>query len=169
MDSVTGSRPENQYLDAALSYAARGMRVLPLHTVVDGKCTCDFADCDSPGKHPLTRNGVQDSTVNEATIRAWWTEAPIANVGVMTGPESGVWTLDADGRAGVEALARLVQENGPLPPGPRSRTGGGGCHLLFSYPLAGKKIKNAANVNGLPIDVRGASGYIVAPPSRHAS
>jgi hypothetical protein len=144
------------------------MKVMLLHTIIEELCTCEKADCKSPGKHPLTPNGLKDATVNKTTIHRWWTEASTANVGIVTGAESGIWMLGPDGPAGIEALARLEQEYGPLPPGPRSRSGGGGRHYIFRYD-PNLPIKNAANLGGLPIDVRGEGGYVVAPPSKHES
>ena len=35
----------------ALSYAERGWPVIPLHAVLEGKCSCAHVDCPSPGKH----------------------------------------------------------------------------------------------------------------------
>ena len=40
-------------LAAALDYARRGWRVLPLHDVTAGVCSCrDGEACRTPGKHP---------------------------------------------------------------------------------------------------------------------
>src|SRR5262249_3920878 len=48
--------------------------VLPDHTVVDGGCTWGNKNCDRPGKHPMTKNGVKDAS-NEVTVIAdWWNE-----------------------------------------------------------------------------------------------
>jgi hypothetical protein len=159
---------ENQLLAAALGYARRGWRVLPLHDATAGACSCGKAHCDSAGKHPRTRHGPKDATADEAVIRGWWAEWPAANVGVATGPESGLYMVGPDGPAGVEALAELEARHGPLPDTPRLRSGGGGQHRYFAWP-AGGGIRNGANYNGLPIDVRGAGGLAVAPPSLHAS
>jgi putative DNA primase/helicase len=150
--------------DAALAYAARGWRVIPLHHVAEGGCSCGKADCGSPGKHPLTRNGLRDGTADEATIRGWWREWPLANVGVCTGPESGIWMLGPDAPNGVGALADLERENAPLPPTPQERSGSGGRHLLFRWPADGT-VTNRKNHLGVPIDIRGAGGYFVAAPS----
>ena len=54
----------------ALDYAARGWSVFPLHGIsVEEKCTCGKSDCASPGKHPRTRTGLKESTIDE--IKIW--------------------------------------------------------------------------------------------------
>src|SRR5262245_50688229 len=112
----------NPMLQAALELE---LPVLPLHSIVDGACTCDAGRlCGSPGKHPLTERGAKDATRNHQTIRRWWTEAPTANIGVATG-ESGLFVVGPDGQKGLDALAELERCHGPLPITPRARTGGG--------------------------------------------
>src|SRR5262249_29105841 len=116
---------------------------------------------------PLTLRGLKDGTTNSTTVRHWWAEAALANVGVVTGPASGVWMLGPDGESGIEALAELEHTHGPLPATPRSRSGGGGRHYVFSWP-APATIHTTANRNRLKTEVRGAGGFFVAPPSGHA-
>jgi hypothetical protein len=168
MVSIANGHNENQLLSAALDYARRGWSVLPLHTIINGKCSCDSPECGTPGKHPLTQHGVKDATTDEATIRRWWTEAPIANVGIATGPASGLFMLGPDGVAGINSLAELAAKHEGLPVTARVRSGGGGQHHYFAWPPEGG-IKTGANYNGLPIDVRGSGGLVVAPPSLHKS
>ncbi len=64
-------------------------------------------------------------------------------------------------------MQRLVGEHGPLPQGPRVRTGSGGWHLLFAEP--GRELRNSVNRVGRGIDVRADGGYVIAPPSLHTS
>lgn len=74
--------------------------------------------------------------------------------------------IDIDPRhGGVESMKDLVRQHGPLPPGPRVRTGSGGWHLIYSQP--DREIRNSVNRVGPGIDVRGAGGYVIAPPSLH--
>ena len=47
--------PQNPQLDAALFYARKGLKVLPVHSVKNGVCSCANQKCESPGKHPMTR------------------------------------------------------------------------------------------------------------------
>jgi len=141
---------------------------MPLHGITEGKCDCGKSDCGSPGKHPRTRRGRNDATTDEDIIRGWWTVWETANVGIGTGPESGFFMVGPDGQPGIDALAELERKHGSLPPTPWLRSGGGGRHYYFRLPSEGG-IKSGANIHGLPIDVRGSGGLVVAPPSRHVS
>jgi hypothetical protein len=76
--------------------------------------------------------------------------------------------LGPDGQGVDAGLAELERQHGALPLTPRLRSGGGGRHYYLAWPPEGE-IKTGANHNGLPIDVRGAGGLVVAPPSLHLS
>jgi len=155
-------------VDMALWYAeVLQWAVLPCHAVIGARCTCGKPQCDSPGKHPLTERGVYDATTDEAQIAAWWQRRPWANVAIATGAVSGIVALDVDvNKDGPESLRDLERQHGPLPDTPISLTGGGGLHAIFSHP--GGTVQNKVGIaSGL--DVRGDGGYIVAPPSLHAS
>lgn len=160
---------ETEQLLAALKYGERGWPVFPIHTPLDdGTCSCNRVDCSSIGKHPQTLNGFKDATTDETQIRKWWTWWPNANIGIATGEPSGLVVLDVDPRhGGSKSYAELEQEHGPLPKTLVSLTGGGGKHIFFEHP--GRRIKSASNVLGPGLDIRADGGYIVAPPSRHAS
>jgi len=163
--SVAENLPQ-QNGKAATQYAAKGWAVIPLHSIQDGDCTCGKADC-SPGKHPRTAHGLNDAARDHSTIADWWREWPDANVGIVTGADSGIVVIDIDTRhGGKESLKELEAEFGQLPVTVESVTGGGGCHIFFQHP--GGTIKNRTNIRP-GIDVRGDGGYIVAPPSNHDS
>ena len=155
-------------LDAALAYAARGWRVLPLHCIQQTPsgpaCSCgksDFAEHVDAGKHPRTRHGFKDATVDPAQIRAWWSKWPDANIGLATG--GGLVVLDLDDRDGpcMAELRGLVAQYGPLPPTPVAATGRG-SHIYLAGDMPGSKTVGS-------ILVRGEGGYVVAPPSNHKS
>ncbi|MGC8724912.1 MAG: bifunctional DNA primase/polymerase, partial [Acidobacteriota bacterium] len=61
----------------------------------------------------------------------------------------------------------LESRFGGLPVTVTAQTGGGGRHLVFRHP--GIRVPNSAGLLGPGLDVRGDGGYIVAPPSLHAS
>ncbi|BCJ44651.1 DNA primase [Actinoplanes ianthinogenes] len=148
-------------LTAALAYARHGIPVLPVHTPDQGGvCSCHRgARCDSPGKHPRLRHGVSEATTDPHLIELWWAHWPRANVGLRTGVMMDV--ADVDSAAGWHGLRHLLGD--AFPPGPQVRTGGGGRHLWFRPTGYGNR------VHLLPgLDWRGAGGYVLAPPSRHA-
>ena len=91
-----------------------------------------------------------------------------ANVAIRTGVVSGLVALDVDlAKGGPNSLRLLVQSHEPLPGTVESLTGGGGQHILFQYP--GESILNSTAKLGPGIDIRGDGGYIITPPSLHAS
>ena len=155
----------NPFLEAALKFAALGIPVLPLHTPIVGGCSCGDAECGSPGKHPRTSRGVKNASTDPAQIKRWWNTYPDANVGAATG--GGLRVLDVDPRnCGDAALAQLEAERGSLPKTVTVETGGGGQHLYFRVP---KGATNSCGKAGPGLDIKGEGGYVVAPPSLHAS
>lgn len=167
----------NALLTAARDYAARGWRVVALHSPTpDGGCSCDKINCANVGKHPrwhktVLPNGLKSATTDPRVITQWWRMWPRANVGIVTGALSGLVVLDVDPRhEGIKSLSALMRRYGSLPDTLEVRTGGGGYHLLFTHPGGDTLLRNAAELDGLPgLDVRGDGGYIVAAPSLHAS
>jgi hypothetical protein len=118
---------------------------------------------------------VHDATTDPVLIGEWWRRSPGANVGIATGAASGLIVVDLDlPKGGRESLQALVAAGHQLAPTLTSRTGGRGLHLFYVQP-SGVTIPNA--VGRLPglaqavpgIDLRGDGGYVVAPPSIHAS
>ena len=143
----------NQFLDAAIEYASKGMAVFPIK---------------SRGKDPLTKHGVKDATTNFNTIKKWWTRYPNANIGIACGAVSGgLLVVDLDekenGISGSDSLHNWERENGELPETVRSITGKGGAHLLFRIDHTEKNKVNLLE----GVDIRSDNGYIVAPPSIH--
>lgn len=150
-------------------YLLLGWRVLAVHSVREGVCTCyKGRDCDHPGKHPVFKGGCHSATTDEAIIRAWHTEKPWLSWGVATGVQSGLLVLDIDPRSdGHESLARLVGQHGPLPNTPTVKTGGGGNQYYFRYPVGSGLTIGSGILPG--VDYRGDGGLVVVPPSVHQS
>jgi hypothetical protein len=155
---------------AAVSYAARGWPVLPLHWWEGSCCSCGNPSCISPAKHPyaaLAPRGLHDASAIAEVVTAWWRREPRCNVGVRTGPESGLLVIDVDVRDdqdGEATLRHLVAGLGALPETVEAITGSGSRHLLFRYPEHAHPPKL-----GTGVDVKGSGGYIVVAPSNHAS
>lgn len=170
-------------LTHAMAYARKGWRVLPLwwpatperinhdtgEVYNQAVCACPNPDCQSTGKHPLTRHGAHDGTTDPKQIEAWWGRWPQANIGIATGGESGIWVLDIDvDRGGGKSFKRAYLTPGRAKPAPTvtAITGGGGRHIIWK--TWGEPVPCAVNL--FPgVDTRGEGGLIVAPPSVHAS
>ena len=145
-------------LDAALDYAARGWRVLP---IIPGE------------KRPPLTAWQEQATTDPQLVKLWWsTTFPDYGVGIATGQRSGLWVLDIDtgpGKNGDDTLADLEAEHGPLPDTVEVLTGSGGRHLYFAWP-DGVEIRNdQAGRLGPGLDVRGEGGQVLAPPTLHPS
>lgn len=142
--------------------------MIPLHSPTACGCSCRRAECESPGKHPRTAHGLKDASRDPAMIREWWNHWPDANIGIVTGPESGIFVLDVDGKRGEESLIELERRYSSLPDTYTVRTGGGGLHLYFLWP-EGADVRNSQSRIAPGLDIRGEGGYVVVPQSLHAS
>ena len=163
----TSEDVKSKLLEAALDYAGRGLHVFPVHTPSNGnKCSCGAPDCDNIGKHPRTKNGLNDATTDAAQIERFWHKWPNANIGGRTGTVSGIFVVDLDGPEAEDALLASEEKYGPLPATWESTTGRG-RHLFFRHP--GGHIPNSKSKIGAKIDVRGDGGYAVLAPSLHYS
>lgn len=126
---------------------------------------------ESRGKKPLIQKWREHATCDPKRIRAWGRRFSRCNWAVATGRTSGVVVIDIDGADGRAALESLAQEGLTLPATLTVTTGrpDGGRHLYFQVP-ADAEIRNDQNGKlGPHIDVRGEGGYVVLPPSVHAT
>ena len=135
---------------AALEYAERGFRVLPL------RCS---------GKQPLIPrakggHGVHDATIDLKRIVQWWTRWPKANVGVAI-PKNWI-VIDIDGPEG-EGAIRATGEG--LPRTAEVATARG-RHLWYRGDQQRFKSRPAMFPK---VDLRAEGGYVVVPPSMHPS
>ncbi|RYD86028.1 MAG: hypothetical protein EOP84_00440 [Verrucomicrobiaceae bacterium] len=140
----------NAKKDAAKSYASAGWAVLP---------------CEPNGKAPLTRRGYLDASTSSDKIDQWWDSTPDANIGLV--PPRGFFFLDVDvskGKQGEQNLRALEDKHGSVPTDVVSLTGGGGRHILLKLPRAHEA---PPAIGRLDIDIKGAKGYVIAPPSLH--
>jgi hypothetical protein len=166
---MSAQPPGRRPVDAALVYAERGWHVFPCHSIKPrGGCTCGSDGCTSPGKHPRTERGLYAASTDPARVAAWWRRCPNANVGIRTGAVSGLAVIDIDPlHGGLISFEQLVNEWGQFPLGRVVRTGSRGFHIYFRHP--GSEIRNSVNRLGPGIDIRGDGGYVIAPPSIHAT
>jgi hypothetical protein len=152
--------------DAALAYCRRGWSIVPLHSPVDGRCSCGRRDCAAVAKHPrLAWEARMEIAATEHEVEEWWRRWPDANVGIVTGCVSGIVVLDVDPRSGGGlALGELQERWGAVPATLEVRTGGGGRHLWFSCD---EKLPSAVLAPGL--ELKAERSVITSPPSVHAT
>lgn len=147
-----------------------GWPVFPCHTIVRGHCTCQRgAECDSPGKHPRTKNGVKDATIDPESVRQWEERWPGGiNWATACGPSAGgPDVVDVDNRHnGFESLRKWEGDHGELPRTLTALTGGGGRHLFFEANHAGLRNR----IGWLPgVDFKTDGGYVMLVGSLHVS
>jgi hypothetical protein len=164
-----------------LEYASRGWAVFPVFPTQEHSALCScprgqkFAEtddptdnCESPAKHPMTKNGLKDATTDTRTINGWWMRNPRANIGLPTGVTFDVLDVDCpdweQGLEGLPGVYRTVFAKIMAGTIHAAETGKKGLHLLFEPTGIGNRAKFVGNC-----DWRGKGGYIVAPPSQHAS
>jgi hypothetical protein len=125
---------------------------------------------------------VAEATTDEDKIRTWWSLWPDANIGIACKPSELV-VLDVDPKSGgEESLAQIRQQLGDgVFETITCITGSGGQHIYYGCP-PGAAVTNVVSGPrfvgplGPGIDVRANGGltsqhggYVVAPPSLHAS
>ena len=147
------NKHQEKMLTAAVNYADRGWRVLPVA---------------KQSKTPLILDWTHAASSDALQVVKWWQEHPTANIGILTGADSGFFVVDIDIKDGVNGLDSLIECFGErLTFDPKKyltgMTATGGIHLLFQWQ-DDLPVKTCAAV--LPgVDLRGVGGQIVVAPS----
>ena len=124
----------------ALKYLNEGFSVIPV---------------GSDKKPKIAWIEFQKRHATEEEVEKWWTTWPDANIGIVTGEISGITVIDVEKGGSVTGLPMTKV----------AKTGGEGWHYYYKYEPG---IGNKARIKEL-MDIRGEGGYVVAPPSKHAS
>src|SRR5450755_623154 len=153
--------PDKQaFADHALAYAARGWHVFPAHSSGEKKShkAAEFSNGRAWG-----------ATTNAVQIDRDFARWPNANIGVVTGPKSDIFVVEADTPEGhdvdgIASLRKLEAKHGPLPATLMGESPSGSPHYYLNYP-PGVTIRNSTSKIGAGIDVLGDGGMVIAPPS----
>ncbi len=144
-------------LQTALDCAARGWRVFP---APPGEKKSFKSAAYSGGRN-------WGATTDADEIRRDFTRWSKANLGIATGPESGIFVLDLDQKNGVDGvawLADMIEAKGEWPDTVEAQSPSGSWHVYFAYPAA-FDVKTCEGEIAPGVDVRGHGGMVIAPPS----
>jgi archaellum biogenesis ATPase FlaH len=132
---------ENQILKAALRYCDMGFSIIPI----------------GENKRPLLAEWkpYQEVCATKEQVEKWFEQFPQANIGIITGKVSNIVVIDVDDKdADISGLI----------PTAIAQTGRG-FHYYYSHP--GFPVH--CGILRTKIDIKGDGGYVIAPPSLHAS
>lgn len=143
-------------------YIDRGWSIIRVFGITpENTCQCNDPNrCSGPGKHPIDawRKFQEKPAPKKLIENVWFKRDPLPNVGIVCGAVSGLVVIDEDAIGAANHL--------DLPPTLTATTHHGRRHFYFKHPghTLPTSIRFAPNV-----DLKGDGGYVVAPPSRHAS
>lgn len=117
-------------------------------------------------KRPYMTNWLQytKSKPPKEKVKEWFLALSGAGVGVVTGRVSNMVVLDVESYCPtpIEKLLEMY------PTQMYSRTGSGGYHLFYQYPMSMPKVSNRVRLME-GVDLRADGGFIVLPPTLHPS
>ncbi|MFE7318621.1 bifunctional DNA primase/polymerase [Streptomyces sp. NPDC057555] len=161
----------DQLTDTAVRYAEeRHWEVFPgawlEHDGDRPRCSCDAANCPSPGAHPTAPGWASLATGSATAVRRMWSTQPRASILLPTGRTFEA--LDVPEMTGCLALARMERLGvtlGPVIRSPDRRM------LFLVLPGAAAKVPDLIRELGwtpaaLDLVCRGEGEYIAAPPTR---
>jgi transcriptional regulator with XRE-family HTH domain len=146
--------------DAALHYHDQGLCVIPIRSW-------------EVSRKPFVKwTQFQTERPTRLQVKKWWTTWPDAGIAVVLGSVSNLFCVDCDGENAYRILMDLL---GKIPLAPTVKSGGADpfrFHLYFRHPAietwASKTPWNASNDVG-KLELRGATGLAILPPSLHKS
>ncbi len=136
--------PAGPFASAAKELAEAGLVVIP----------CG----GEKGKTPKIKTKALRYRPTAETIKGWAERYDNANVGVLTGERSGVLVVDVDDAGVVDPMIERFGQT-PL----KTSTPSGGVHLWYRWN--GERCSNLRPREGLKVDIKGAGGFVVVPPS----
>ncbi len=165
-------------LETLLALTAKGFFVFPVHGITEGRCTCgDLHPKDnSAGKHPVTKNGMDDATQDPDVISVWHSTFPNCSWAVNL-KLSGLMVFDIDPRNGGDTswdsfeawLTEPLGQSWAALTGAQEVEGRSmrGMHLYYRAP-EGIQLRGTLGTDSPGIDIK-HNGYVLLPGSRHMS
>ena len=144
MSDVGHDQPDGPFAREALHLRKLGLAPIP----------CGGDD----GKVPAIRTRTWNGAPREETYRQLVRRFRDENIGLLTGP-SRLFVVDIDQARLADDMIRRFGAT-PL----MVQTPSGGVHLY--YRAQGERCANLRQSEGLPVDLKGVGGLVIAPPSR---
>lgn len=159
---------QSPVLTAAMQYASYGWRVVPIHGIVNGRCTCSKGStCGSAGKHPRPNAWQEAASNDEEIVLGFWEKWPDSNLGVALGPSSGIIDIECDTEEAEISLLSLFDGEIPVTP---TFSASRGKHRLFKWrdDLPKDAVKKPYGIE-FRMGAGGRGAQSVFPPSTHNS
>ncbi len=84
-------------------------------------------------KIPATTNGFKNASNDPSVVEKMFAKRADLNIGIATGPASGIWVLDIDGEEGRQAFFSDDVIKGDIPDTVKVHTPGGGLHFYWKW------------------------------------
>lgn len=156
--------------ETAIDYLDAGLRLIPIHPVISGKCACGNPNCQAAHKHPLRANWQNQRLVDSATLHDVWMSVYRCQ-GLGWALDKDHIVIDVDPRnGGNESLIALQQDTGldiTVACNAIVKTGGGGIHFYFKKDESNLGWKLPEKYKG--IDIKQAGGFVIIAESMHSS
>ena len=158
-----------EHLHAALGLAKLGIPCFPVWPPAPGgACSCvRGAQCDRPAKHPVSfmaRRGFRDASLDPAMLRDWWARPEYKTRrpwNVAAAVPASWCVVDLDTPTAAEAVHA---QGWTLPATATVKTARGRHYWYTTAELVPRAVGVLSGV-----DVCGPGGYVLCPPSLHAS
>jgi hypothetical protein len=148
-------RQRGNIIEVALECANAGIPVVPLYGTKIGRCACGDESCRLPGKHPRTKNGIADQTVDPEQIERMWGKSPKAKIGIVLGTAAKLVAIETSGQSGRRKLRQGVL--------PRTVTIRDQCRRIYLFQCDEHQPQRREIAAG--VRVLGDGDIIVAPSS----
>lgn len=156
--------------ETAIDYLDAGLRLIPIHPVISGKCSCGNENCQAKHKHPLRSNWQNQRLVDTATLHDVWNDVYHCQ-GLGWALDKDHIVIDVDPRNGGTESLSAMQKDLDIDLfslcGAIVKTGGNGIHFYFTKPPENLAWKLPEKYKG--IDIKQAGGFVIIAGSMHSS
>jgi Bifunctional DNA primase/polymerase, N-terminal len=165
----SGGPQDLDQMQVATLCLTHSLALVPSHGIKDSQCTCGDPNCQHPGRHARTANGLDDATDDPELVRGFWVEWPKAKVIIATG-QQGIIAVTVCGRKGQSGFDELMGKEGVSTP--ETIKFRGRRTLSYLFRMSANAIPEGRIRLAPGVVVHGRGSFIVVPrnvtrPGRH--